>query len=274
MENLENKNPDSDVNDSGALTPEEKTKLQAEGLLTPDPVNTEDDAKDPEKKPEEQDDTNKDPEGEEGSQGENDKSKAQPTQFEKTAYALAALRAENTKYKNVLKNLGTVLDINENDVKDPIAFADLINKQLNNQLAAKSNISPEIFEKLNSLEEKVQQSELEKRKNNTLIEMQSVKNKYSLTDQELETFAQTLVDEGKNPFVVDLDLEREYVFRNLDNIKAKAATEAAEAERLRLKEAQEHGSDLDPNSNGAADTDPKEINSEKDLEAFFKKNMK
>lgn len=184
----------------------------------------------------------------------------------KSAQAFAAMRVELARKDKLLEGVATVLGL---DPKSKESM-DQLQGKLNEALAKKQGIDPEILIKLNKLEEMETQRNIEQVRNNAFMGFQKVKTKYGLSDEQLQEFANQLVADGKNPFVTQLDLESEYKLKNFDKIMEEAKAKGAQEEIARAAKAGANAST--PGNNQGVQTnnnDAKQITTIKGLTEWF-----
>ena len=161
----------------------------------------------------------------------------------------------------MLENVATILGL---DPKSKDSMSQLQDK-LTEALAKKQGIPTETLERLNRLEELEQQRNVEQVRNNAFLGFQKVKTQFKLTDDELQSFANELVADGKNPFLIPLDLVTEYKLKNFDKLLEKAKNQGAQDEIARAAKANNNASTPAKKQGGAADSDPDKITTIKQL---------
>lgn len=184
----------------------------------------------------------------------------------KSAQAFAAMRVELARKDKLLEGVATVLGL---DPKSKESM-DQLQGKLNEALAKKQGIDPEVLVKLNRLEEMETQRNIEQVRNNAFMGFQKVKTKYGLSDAQLQEFANQLVADGKNPFITQLDLESEYKLKNFDKIMEEAKAKGAQEEIARAAKAGANAST--PGNNQGVQTnnnDAKQITTIKGLTEWF-----
>ena len=131
-----------------------------------------------------------------------------------------------------------------------------------------------LLARMNQLEESNNmfiQNEIRK---DAYLGFQRIKDKFSLDNHALNSFADGLVQEGLNPFEQQLDLEMEYIKRNYAKIIADAEARGAEKEAKRAARASTRGTSPD-NRQGGEDTQGVEkINTIGDLDKWFRNQSK
>ena len=201
-----------------------------------------------------------------GDQGDQNKDN---NQANKQAQAFASMRIELSQKNKMLENVATILGL---DPKSKDSMSQLQSK-LTEALAKKQGIPTETLERLNRLEEMEQQRNVEQIRNNAFLGFQKVKTQFQLTDDELQSFANELVAEGKNPFVTSLDLVTEYKLKNFDKLLEKAKNQGAQDEIARAAKANNNASTPGKKQGGAADSDPDKITTVKQLNDWLNQHQ-
>lgn len=197
----------------------------------------------------------------EGEDNQGDQNKDTNNQVNKQSQAFAAMRVELSQKNKMLENVATILGL---DPKSKDSMSQLQSK-LTEALAKKQGIPTETLERLNRLEEMEQQRNVEQVRNNAFLGFQKVKTQFKLTDDELQSFANELVADGKNPFLTPLDLVTEYKLKNFDKLLEKAKNQGAQDEIARAAKANNNASTPGKKQGGAADSDPDKITTVKQL---------
>ncbi len=186
--------------------------------------------------------------------------------------AFAAMRTENSKYKNALLGLGAQLGVKDGNVET------ILDKLANNQLQAQAqqqNVPVEVLQRLKSLEDIEAKYNADRLQHSAYQGFQQVKQQYGLDDTQLQQFAQQLAASGMDPFKQNIDLAREYSYRNMDTIIANAIQKGIAQEQQRSVNAMAQGST--PSSTvgtvGATTEPGTRINTINDLEAFFRQGF-
>lgn len=206
-----------------------------------------------------------------GESGDNqdDQNKGANAQVNKQSQAFAAMRVELSQKNKMLENVATILGL---DPKSKDSMSQLQGK-LTEALAKKQGIPTETLERLNRLEEMEQQRNVEQVRNNAFLGFQKVKTQFKLTDDELQSFANGLVSDGKNPFVTPLDLVTEYKLRNFDKLLEKAKEQGAQDEIARAAKANNNASTPGKKQGGATNPDPDKITTVKQLNDWLSQNQ-
>jgi len=187
-------------------------------------------------------------------------------QVSKSAQAFAAMRVELANKNKLLEGVATVLGLDPKR-KDSM---DQLQTKLNEALAKKQGLPVETLERLNKLEELEQQRNIESIRNNAFQGFQRVKTQFNLSDQDLQDFANSLVADGKNPFITPLDLVTEYKLKNFDKLLEQAKNQGAQDEINRAAKANNNASTPNNKQGGTAQNDePEKITTVKQLNEWF-----
>lgn len=188
----------------------------------------------------------------------------------KSAQAFAAMRVELAQKNRMLEGVASVLGI---DLKSKDSM-DQLQIKLNEALAKKQGVSPEIMDKLNKFEQMEEQRNIEQVRNNAFMGFQKVKTQFGLDDAKLQEFANQLVAEGKNPFTTPLDLVTEYKLKNFETLLEQAKAQGAQEEIARATKANNNASTPGTNQ-GAQDNsnDVQQISTVKQLNEWFNKQQ-
>ena len=190
---------------------------------------------------------------------------AEPPQ-DRTNQAFAQMRVENNNLRKTIGSLATALKLDPNMPQDQLMNA--LQGTINQVLAKQSGIPAEVLDKLNKLEEintKYQEQRLYSKSQTELIEL---RDEFKLDDKDIEGFMQTLLAEGKNPLVQELDLKREFMDRNYQKIMDQKVAAAVLAEQQRAARAAGQGT-TPPAGSGTPPAETGKINSVNDLDTAF-----
>ena len=189
---------------------------------------------------------------------------AQPTAEEKSAKAFAAMRVENSNYKHMLTNMAQTIGIKETD---PEKVMSLMQTKLNEMQAKQQGVSPEMYERLQRLE----QSENQQR---VASGFQQVKDQFNLSDADLQNFANSLVASGVNPFEKPIDLVTAYKLQNFDTMMEAAKQRGIQEEMERSTKASSQSTVPNQATGDPNPSEPDKINTFAQLDALFASNLK
>lgn len=153
--------------------------------------------------------------------------------------AFAQMRVQNQTYLNALKSMATSMGIQYTDTDD------LMNKLQTNTLEKQSkemNVPPELLQRLNNMEQMNQKYIQDQRQQTALQGFQAIQQKYELSEQELQSFAAELDEQGKNPFMDDLNVEELYKVSHFEDILSKQVDKAVRAVLTKDSNVSQHSS--------------------------------
>lgn len=173
---------------------------------------------------------------------------------DKQAYAFAEMRNQVNTYKNILSKIATANGIEYGDDKELLSKLsdDTITK-----LAQKQNVPVELLKKVEALEQDSEALKQTRLKDAALIGFQKVMTDYQLTEQELTKFAQELDEHNLNPFVSEVDLEKEYRNLHFNDIVQKRVDAAVQAALSKSTQADKHSSKPNTKTGGGNNTNQK-----------------
>lgn len=182
-----------------------------------------------------EDDDSKESEPDEDS-SELDKEKKKQAQAN---YKFGELRNQNKQLTNTLKKLGKALGLEDNTPVETIA--ERVQTALIQKESKDSNIPVEMLERLNQLEIIAQDAENIKLEKEVSESLTKLAEKYSLDGEQLTSFTNELIDNGKNPFEVKgVDIETEYLKLHFEEIISAAKDKAVSDDKARRDKAKEH----------------------------------
>ena len=192
---------------------------------------------------------------------------AQPPVNEKQNQAFAQMRVENNQLKKTLNSLATALKLDPNMPQDQLLQQ--LQGTINGVLAKQSGIPAEVLGRLNQLEDINAQYQQQRLYTKSQTELMDMKDEFKLTDTDIEGFMSTLLAEGKNPLLQEMDLKQEFVKRNWNTIMQRTAEEAVRKEQERAAKAGAQGTTPSTQQGTPPNTDPTKINTVSDLDQLF-----
>lgn len=183
----------------------------------------------------------------------------------KAHQAFASLRAENTAIKNAMRAFAKANEIQFTDDADLMQKVQEIDLK---KRAAAQGIPEDVLRRLETLESVNQMYSAEQLRTQALVGFQRVKDDFKLTPEELQTFGDTLYNEGVDPFKEPVDIRKEYVSRNLDKIIEQRTNAAVEAALKRQGAANDNGS-TPPSKKGGGSHTGKDVSTVGDLNALL-----
>lgn len=178
------------------------------------------------------------PEGTEGSE----QKEFEPEEFftgkkEKQNATFAKMRVENKKYHDTIARLGSILGV---DAKDPEALIIGLNNKVLEYQSQQAKVPYELLQDLESTKTKLAEYEKASVREQALLAFQKVKDTYSLTNAQLETFATQLREQGVDPFQAPVDLDREYWIMNREQLVKQIKDKTEQEVLARNAKAAEH----------------------------------
>lgn len=184
----------------------------------------------------------------------------------KANQAFARMRVENTQMQKTLGMMAQVLGV------DPSQPIDQLSSALQNQamaaIAKANNMDPAILQRLNQLEAINAEYTKIRMESEVTSSLRTISEKYGATEDDLQAFVGTLVQEGYDISARGADLETEFVKKNFPKILKNEVDKAIQAEQNR---ATKGGDASKPSAKQGKeqDTDKKTINTVTELEEFF-----
>lgn len=151
----------------------------------------------------------------------------QNTQQQKDANAFAQMRVQNKQYSDMLEKIAKAAGI---EYTSPEDMMQKLNDDALTKLAAQQNVPVELLKRMEVMEAQANAYVQMQNQNRLTTEFSNLRTKYNLDDASMLAFAQQLEADKVDPATVNV--EREYIARNLDAIIA-ARTQAAVEEALR-----------------------------------------
>lgn len=235
----------------------------------------------PDAQQEDQGTDNSEPQGteltEQGTQSQQDEQQQQPDDTQKdnrmkANAAFAQMRSENTALKKLVGDIAGVLGINPDTPQAQMQHA--VQEAILKAQAKQQNLDPAVLQRLNQLEQYKEDNERQSLTNKAYIGFQTVKNQFNLSDKELDSFAEQLMQSGVNPFTKDVDLVSEYKVRNFDKLIAAAEQRGAAKEAERQQHVAKHSSQPTKATGVGSNSEPDKITSTTELTSWFDKQHK
>ena len=176
------------------------------------------------------------------------------------------MRVENSTYKNTLKNVANILGIS--DVTDPVAMAEAIQAKALEAQAKKDNVPLETLQRLSRLEQLEQEMTQEKLKSQAVSGFEQVAKQFQLSEAEVISFGQELMQLGINPLEQSVDLVATYRELHWEALMAAAIEKGRQEEAARAAKAGQHSSEPGAAVGGTPGAQDK-VNTVKDLDNFF-----
>lgn len=217
-----------------------------------------------------QDNQSQNDDSQQDAQDQNADDAAQRDNRVKANAAFAQMRSENTALKKLVNDIAGVLGVNPNTPPAQVQAA--VQDAILRAQAKQQNLDPAVLHRLQQLEQYKEANERQSLSNRALMGFQTVKNQFSLTDKELDSFADQLMKDGVNPFTTSVDLVAEYKLRNFDKLLAAAEQRGAAKEAERQQNVANHSSQPSKTTGAGSDSEPDKITSTTELTNWFDKN--
>lgn len=184
----------------------------------------------------------------------------------KANQAFARMRVENTQMQKTLGMMAQVLNVDPNQPIDQLSSA--LQNQAMAAIAKANNMDPAILQRLNQLEAINAEYTKVRMESEITSSLRTISEKYGATENDLQTFVGTLVQEGYDISAQGSDLETEFVKRHFSKILKNEVDKAIQAEQNR---ATKGGGASKPSAKQGKeqDIDDKTINTVTELEEFF-----
>lgn len=186
--------------------------------------------------------------------------------------AFAQMRSENTALKKLVGDIAGVLGINPNTPQAQMQSA--VQEAILKAQAKQQNLDPAVLQRLQQLEQYKEANERQSLTNKAYMGFQTVKNQFNLSDKELDSFAEQLMQAGVNPFTTDVDLVSEYKLRNFDRLITAAEQRGAAKEVERQQNVAQHSSQPNKTTGAGSNSEPDKITSTTELTSWFNKQHK
>ena len=187
----------------------------------------------------------------------------------KAQQAFIHMRQQNKQYSSTIKGVASVLGIDSNDEEAILAA---LNERIMANEAQKNNVPPELYARLQQLEERDREYTLLQKQQQVAAGFETVKNQFGLDQAALDKFAVALVQAGKNPLAEDVNLVEAYKLMHFEELQQKAIAKAVAEEQQRAAAAARHSTVPDNNTGGGTPSAPGKVTSVRDLERFFAEN--
>ena len=189
-------------------------------------------------------------------------------QVDKDNNAFAEMRVNNKTMADTLKRVADAMGLKYNSQDDMISQ---LNGDAFNKLSERQGVPVEYLKRMEALEAQAQEWEAQKNQANLITGLKNIQTKYGLDQAALMNFAQQIDNSGVN--LATVDLEKEYISRNLDSIVAARVQAAVQAALQKDAAASASAATIAATGTGAGGTTPEvQIKSAADLVSFLKQN--
>lgn len=157
--------------------------------------------------------------------------------FSKQNSAFAQMRIQNKELSDLLMSLAAATGQNPKNVNE----AQTILKEGLNKLTSKNrNIPEDVLREMEEDKKAIASFKQEQAKQKAIAGFQAVKDRFTLSRDEVNAFADKLIENKLNPFEQDLDLVKEYEHLYFNELLAKAKEQGVQEERARSNKAQQN----------------------------------
>ena len=153
----------------------------------------------------------------------------------KQAHTFAQMRIQNKAMQDL------IMDLAKNTGQDPKNITeaqDLLRDSLNKVVSKNRNIPEDVLREMEADKRKLAEYEQTQTRQKVLSGFQQVKDLHGLSREDVNNFADKLIEKNLNPYEQDIDLVKEYRNLYFDELIAKAKEEGVQAERARSIKAQ------------------------------------
>ena len=157
--------------------------------------------------------------------------------FNKQNSAFAQMRIQNKELSDLLISLAKATGQNPKNITEA---QDILKEGLTKVVSKNRNIPEDILRKMEEDEKAIAQYKQNEAKQNALAGFQKVKDMHDLTNDEVNSFVDKLIEQNLNPFERNLDLVKEYRNMYFDELIAKAKEAGVQEERARSLKAQQN----------------------------------
>ena len=193
---------------------------------------------------------------------------------DRTQQAFAAMRVQNKKYNDTLKGVANVLGIDPNVVGDEAKLLAALQEKIVATQAQQQNVPVELLTRLQQLEERDRTYTAEQRKSEAAVGFQRVQETFKLTQPQLNSFAEELIQNGINPLEQSTDLIKQYKLFHYDELIQQAEQRAIAAEQARAAKASSQATTPNGKQGAGSTGESAKVNSVHALEAWLEANVK
>ena len=182
-------------------------------------------------------------------------------------HAFAQLRTQVKQQSELIKQLGEAIGLEKGT--DVNTIADKVKEVLLLKQSKDTNIPVEFLKQFDEMKSIINENKTLKLQQDLTNSLNALSEKYALSEEQLLSFTDELIKQGKNPFDgVEVDLESEYLKLHHSEIVQKAVEDALKADKDRRKKADNHAANTPPGKGGDDDT-VEEITTVSDLDKYF-----
>lgn len=157
--------------------------------------------------------------------------------FTKQGRAFAQMRIQNKEYSDLIMSLAKATGQNPKNITEA---QDMLKEGLNKVVSKNRNIPEDVLREMEEDKRALAEFKQQQARQKALAGFQSVKDTFGLSREDVNGFADKLIENKLNPFEQDIDLVKEYRNLYFDQLIAKAREEGVQQERARSLKAQQN----------------------------------
>ena len=157
--------------------------------------------------------------------------------FNKQNSAFAQMRIQNKELSDLLINLAKATG---QDPKNITEAQEILKEGLTKVVSKNRNIPEDVLREMEADKKALAEYKQEQAKQKALAGFQAVKDEHGLSREDVNNFADKLIENKLNPFEQELDLVKEYRNLYFKELIAKAKEEGVQEERARSLKAQQN----------------------------------
>lgn len=157
--------------------------------------------------------------------------------FNKSNSAFAQMRIQNKELSDLLISLAKASGQNPKNITEA---QEILKEGLNKVVSKNRNIPEDVLREMEEDKKKLATLQQEQAKQKAIAGFQQVKDLYTLSREDVNSFADKLIENKINPFEQEVDLVKEYRNLYFDTLIAKAKEEGIQLERARSIKAQKN----------------------------------
>ena len=157
--------------------------------------------------------------------------------FNKQGRAFAQMRIQNKEYSDLLMNLAKATGQNPKNITEA---QEMLKEGLTRVVSKNRNIPEDVLREMEEDKKALAEYRQEQARQKALAGFQSVKDTFGLSREDVNSFADKLIENNLNPFEQNIDLVKEYRNLYFDQLIAKAREAGVQEERARSLKAQQN----------------------------------
>lgn len=157
--------------------------------------------------------------------------------FNKQNSAFAQMRIQNKELSDLLMNLAKATGQNPKNITEA---QDMLKEGLTKVVSKNRNIPEDVLREMEEDKKALAEYKQNQARQKALAGFQGVKDSFGLSREDVNNFADKLIEHKLNPFEQELDLDKEYKYLYFDELIAKAKEEGVQEERARSIKAQQN----------------------------------